>query len=553
VTAPVETHSRLGAWRVAAFLAPIVLLLPFAGKPYQADDHVFIWVAEQIAKHPFDFFGFEVDYGVEKVPIHMVNHNPPAVQYWLALVGVATDWNIVALHLAMSLFVGLAAIGLFELARDFGVRPGRAAALGVLTPAFLVSASTLMTDVALLACYVWAILAWRRGFVRGSQRWIAVAMVCAGFAPLVKFFGITLLPLLLLDGMLRTPRPRGWWIWLAIPCASFAAFQIYMQVMYGVTSLSAAANVALAEKWRTGETFATRPLLTLVFLGGSLLPLAIPAAVCAGARLSGVAAVLAIMLAAPLLGGYSLAQLFIGESEPYAAEVLIHLGVFVFAGAVIMVAAARELMNHATDDAVMLGAWIGGTLGFTVFLNHYISVRTLLPMLPALVILLAPGLERMAARALALAGGALLSAWLLVADYDVAEHDRLTAERAIALAKERNVPLNYIAFWGFEYYLMKAGAQPLAFAEKASMAEPTRPLMSPGDLLVVDAYAAAPWIPPPGGFEIVERESEAYSAGATTFDTHAAAGFYSHRIGVLPFRVGRTGPEEFLVLRWAPK
>ncbi len=538
-------------WRLVAFLAPIVLLLPFAGKPYQADDHVFIWVAEQVAQHPLDFFGFEVDYGVEKVPIHMVNHNPPAVQYWLALVGVATNWNIVALHLAMSLFAGLAALGLFELARDLGARPARAAALGVLTPAFLVSASTLMTDIALLACYVWAIVAWRRGFARGSQRWIAIAMVCAGLAPLVKFFGVTLVPLLFLDGILRTPRPRAWWAWLVIPLASFGAFQVYMYTMYGVTSLSAAANVALAEKWRTGETSATRPLLTLVFLGGSLLPLAVPAAARAGLRLAGVAVIFAVMLSAPFLGGYSLAQLFIGQSEPYTSDFLIHLAIFLFAGAVILAAAVRELFEVPRTDAILLAGWIGGTLVFTIFLNHYISVRTLLPMLPALAILLAPGLDRLGTRAIAFGGGAVLCAWLLVADYDVAAHDLRAAERAIARAKQDDVPLHYIAYWGFEYHLMKAGARPLAFAPKESMAEPTRPLMAAGDLLAVDAYASAPWIPPPGGFEIIEEVDEPYSAAATTFDAHAAAGFYSHRIGVLPYRLGPVRPERFLLVKWA--
>lgn len=544
--------SSLLKMRVGVFLLPIVLSLPFAGKPYQADDHVFIWVAEQIAKSPLDFFGFEVDYGVEKVPIHMVNHNPPAVSYWLALIGLLTNWNIVALHLGMLLFAGLAALGIFELARDHDLPAGWAAALSVLTPAFLISSSTLMTDTPLLSCYVWAVVAWRRAFVQGSMRWMGVAVVCAALAPLIKFFGITLVPLLLADGLLRRPRPRFWWVWLLVPIAVFGAFQAYMYAQYGTTSITDAAGVALAEKWREGETSATRLLLTIVFLGGCLAPLAIPAAVSAGLRPAGVAGVFALTLSLPIMGGYSLAQLFIGESTPYSWSVLVHVAVFLFAGAVILIAVVRGLGVVPRNDAIVLGCWIAGTLVFTVFVNHYISARTLVPMLPALLILLLAGQEHSGPWKAACAVGFVLCAWLLIADDDVARHDRRAAHRAVNRAAADGAALHYAAYWGFEYHLMQAGARPLVFAEKRSFADPARPEMEPGGYLVVDAYAARAWLPVPAGFDTVEVIAERYRTRATTFDVNAAAGFYSHRIGVLPYRIGGVAPEEFLLLRWQP-
>jgi len=539
------------AQRAAAFLLPIVLLLPFAGKPYQADDHVFIWVAEQIAMAPLDFFGFDVDYGIEKVPIYMVNHNPPGVSYWLALIGVLTDWNIIALHLGMALFAGLAALGILELARDLAVPARTAAALSVLTPAFFITSSTLMTDIPLLACYLWAIVAWRRAFARNSRRWMAVAIVCAAFAPLIKLFGITLVPLLLADGIVRSPKPRLWWAGLLIPVAVFGAFQVYMYTQYGITSISDAAGVALADKWRAGETVATRPLLTLVFIGGSLLPLTILAVARLGLP-AGVAGVFAITLCAPIMGGYSLAQLFVGESTPYTAGVLLHLGLFLFAGAVILMAAARSVAGLPRADAVLCACWVGGTLVFTVFLNHYISVRTLLPMLPAIVVLLLLNVDFARSSLAAVAVGLVMCIWLAIADDDVARHDLNAARRAEARATADNAPLHYVAYWGFEYHVMNTGARPLAFTEKQSFADPARPRMNSGDYLVVDAYAAEAWAPIPAGFELVEVLVEPYRAAATTFDAHASAGFYSHRIGVLPYRLGRAEAEEFLLLRWQP-
>jgi 4-amino-4-deoxy-L-arabinose transferase-like glycosyltransferase len=215
------------AGRLTAFVLPILFLAPFSAKPYQADDHLTIWVAEQIAQHPFDFFGFDIDYGYARVPIHTISHNPPATAYFLAALGTLSEWNLVVLHLGMCLFAGLAALGMYELARDFGAHPLFACAAAVLTPAFLVSASTLMTDMPMLACYVWAVAAWRRGCEQSSWQWLSVAAVCASLAPFMKFFGITLVPLFLLDATLRRPQIRLWWVTLLAPIAAFGALQAY--------------------------------------------------------------------------------------------------------------------------------------------------------------------------------------------------------------------------------------------------------------------------------------------------------------------------------------
>jgi 4-amino-4-deoxy-L-arabinose transferase-like glycosyltransferase len=543
-------RSKTVLWRAFVFLLPVAALAPFAAKPYQADDLLTIWVAEQIAQHPLDFYGFEIDYGYARVPIHTITHNPPATAYLLALIGKLSGWNLVALHLGMSLFAAFAALGIFELARDLGARAGPAAIAGVLTPAFLVSASTLMTDSPLLAFYVWAIVAWRRGIERSSWRWLLCAAVCAASAAMMKYFGVTLIPLLLMDGAVRRPRVRLWWLWLAIPAGSFVAFQAYVYARYGTAPFFDAMGIATAERWREDENLTIRPVLTLVFLGGGLLPLIVLGAMRAGAALTGAAFVLAGTSAAPVLDGYSLLQLLIGDSERYEWDVLVHLGIFVFAGVVLLAAATRGLAGVERRDVALLAFWIAGTIAFTAFVNHYVNVRALLPLLPAVAVLV---MIKESGRVVPVAAGALgavLCAWLLVADYDVAAHDARAARTALERAKAGGVPLHYVAFWGFEYHLMKAGAEPLAFAEKKDYTDPARPLMQPGGLLIVDAYGSDAWTPPPRGFSLVEEIDEPYRAFATTFDSRARAGFYWHGIGVVPYRFGDITPERFLLIRW---
>jgi len=37
-------------------------LAPFLNKAFHIDDPLFIWMAQQIAKHPFDHYGFYVNW-----------------------------------------------------------------------------------------------------------------------------------------------------------------------------------------------------------------------------------------------------------------------------------------------------------------------------------------------------------------------------------------------------------------------------------------------------------------------------------------------------------
>ncbi|MEM7017857.1 MAG: hypothetical protein AAF512_11035, partial [Pseudomonadota bacterium] len=59
----------------------------FIGKAVHIDDAMFIWTAQQIVSHPFDFYGFTMNwYGVDSA-MFAVNQNPPGVAYYLALFG----------------------------------------------------------------------------------------------------------------------------------------------------------------------------------------------------------------------------------------------------------------------------------------------------------------------------------------------------------------------------------------------------------------------------------------------------------------------------------
>src|SRR5262245_31899824 len=108
---------------LVAFFAPVVLLLPFIGKPFHIDDPLFVWMARQITQDPSDPFSINVFWGDTTEPMFLANQNPPGISYWLALTGIVAGWSEPAMHLSMSIFAGLAGLGIYFLARELCHRP----------------------------------------------------------------------------------------------------------------------------------------------------------------------------------------------------------------------------------------------------------------------------------------------------------------------------------------------------------------------------------------------------------------------------------------------
>jgi 4-amino-4-deoxy-L-arabinose transferase-like glycosyltransferase len=139
-----------------------LLLVPFLGKPLNIDDPLFVWAARQIAHHPTDPYGFTGNWTGGSEPFCRFMQNPPGLCYYLAAAGRVLGWSDVALHAALVPVGVLAAVGTYLLSARFCRRPLLATALVVASPAFLVSATTVMCDVPLVCLWVWSVLLWDR-------------------------------------------------------------------------------------------------------------------------------------------------------------------------------------------------------------------------------------------------------------------------------------------------------------------------------------------------------------------------------------------------------
>src|SRR5437764_15183257 len=172
-------------------------LAPFLNKAFNADDPLFLWMAQQIAKHPLNPYGFDVNWSSFTQPMSLVMQNPPLCSYYIAAVASLFGWSEPVLHLAFLVWAVLAILGSLALARRFCRDPLLPALLTLFTPVFLVSATSIMCDVMMLAFWIWALEFWLSGLDR--QQWwrlLSCAMLISAAAP-TKYVGIELVPMLL--------------------------------------------------------------------------------------------------------------------------------------------------------------------------------------------------------------------------------------------------------------------------------------------------------------------------------------------------------------------
>src|SRR4051794_16201447 len=79
-------------------MATLALLLPFLNKAFHIDDTLFLRSAEQIQKHPLDFYGFNINWFETSKPMVEAFWNPPLLCYALAIAAKLTGWHEFGLH-----------------------------------------------------------------------------------------------------------------------------------------------------------------------------------------------------------------------------------------------------------------------------------------------------------------------------------------------------------------------------------------------------------------------------------------------------------------------
>ena len=546
-------------------LITVAALAPFVNKPFHIDDPLFLWMAQQIAAHPLDPYGFQVNWMGVPEPMWHAMQNPPLCSYFIAAVASIFGWGEIALHSAFLIWAVAAIFGTFALAQrccrhlklhsvgpaeltspdrkgsaaqPHFILPFLVALLTLFAPVFLVSATNVMCDVMLLALYVWSIEVWMRGIEQ--QRWwlFALAMFLVSAAILTKYFGITLLPLLAVYTLMRERRCWRQLIWFCLPIAVVVAYDLLTKARYGHALFIGAASYSrdLAAKYKS--PLAAQALMGLAFIGGCVFNVAFFVPTPSLRSLTGAAVTAAILVA----GFYFL----VPHKSIYSlnrALTCVEGAVFATVGLSILSLGLLDLCRKRDAVSLLLWLWILGTFLFATFFNWSITARTILPLAPAVAILVLRSTQvgiptfsfwRVVA-------GAILALLLTSADFREAQVVRKVSDIFRQRFATEEGTVWFQSHWGFQYYVQQWGAYPLNVAHSEIVS---------GDVMLVPANNTG--VVPISSDRVFPIEELTF-ASFPLITTHVAAtgaGFYSSVRGPLPWAMDYVPPGTYYMARF---
>ena len=514
----------------------LLALLPFLNKAYDIDDPLFLWMGQQIMRHPFDPYGGTVHWASLAQPMWVAMQNPPLCSYYIAAIGWLAGFGEVAMHSAFLLLAIAAVIGTFVLAKRLCGSPVTAALLTLFTPVFLISASHVMCDVMLLAFWIWAIHFWIAGLDRRKWPLFLVSAAFISGATLTKYFGISLVPLLLVYTLMREHRIRLHLSYLTIPLLVALGFELVTRARYGHALFSGAMLYLRDVAVQVRIPIQIKLLTGCSFVGGSMFAALF---------------LISVRSAKAVFGGIGL-LLLIGAlfwtCVPMAAdlganELPVRLQGCLFAtiGVSLLALAVWDFRISRDADSLLLLLWTVGTFVFVALFNWSITARTILPMAPAVSILLLRHWDRVGegrprnGRKLGWIGAAaVISLIVAAADYGEAGASRAGARYFQKRFARKQTRVWFQSHWGFQWYMEQWKAKPLV--QNAAI--------HPGDLIIIPSNNADYTAVPNAGLPVAEFTRPIMPLVAT-FAPGTGAGFYSSVRGPVPWGIAQTAPARF--------
>lgn len=530
-------------------LLTLALLLPFIGKAFFIDDTLFLRAAEQIQKHPLNFYGFNINWYGYTTPMTKAMDNPPLDSYYIALVASLFGWREWVLHLAFLLPALAAVWGIYELAKNYCQRPFIAALVALLTPVFLISATAVMCDVMQLAFWIWALVFFEKGLRPERRAALVASGVLAGLAFLTKYLALSLVPLLLAYGFCRKRRPGWWLVAPLIPLLFAAGYEWLTYRLYGHGLLMSAAHEATRLRAKDYYIPWEKVTIGLSFVGACFLPVLVYAPWLWPRR---------IFLALPCLvagGLLVLPRMAAYTSLMWKANGNLQWGTFFFIAALVVTGVyvfllmGMDLRERRDAASILLLLWVSGIFVFTVALNWTIDGRSLLPAVPAIGILAARRLDKkyphrnrkfsLRILAPALVTG-MISLLLVQSDAHNADSQRAVAIRLGTKYQSLGKNAWFNDHWS-QYYFELHGTEALNYKH---------PKFSVGDILIITFDVQdfnARNFDVPGRLRLIKSGETVGKQIVSTVDPGVEAGFYSTSVGVLPFAVGDVPPQMFKV------
>lgn len=537
VTAAPKAAELRHAPQIWLALATVAALVPFLNKAFHIDDPLFLWMAQQITRHPFAPYSFQVNWSSYFRPMWEEMQNPPLCSYYLAAAMRLLGMAEVFLHAAFVLWAVLAVIGVYHLARRFCPDPFFAGLLTLFTPVFLVSATNVMCDIMLLALFVWTVEFWLNGCATKRTWPLAVAALLSGGAFFTKYFGIALVPLLLAYSLWsdRGFRPRV--LFLLFPVCVAVGYELFTRAIFGHGLFLGAGNMAYGAWHESHLPFFSQGIVGLCFVGGCLLSVSF---VLCGRSL--------VVWAGAVIVGFFLFRFLVPINPAWelgsnTLAVQLEGGLFAGLGLALLFLAFADFRRWRNALSLLLLLWVAGTFLFVTFLNWSITARTVLPLAPPAVFLFlrVPGSIGRSQKVVALAVASVLSLTVTASDVSVANSSRAAARAFHDRFASETATVWFQSHWGFQYYMQQWRARPIDVRNFH---------FKSGDVIIAPANNTA--IRQIDLAEVFRPEALEFPLLplVTTFAHGSGACFYSSARGPLPWAIGHVSPEKFYAARF---
>jgi hypothetical protein len=361
-------------------------------------------------------------------------------------------------------------------------------------------------------------------------------------AAMSKYFGVAVVPLLVVYWIAR--HRRGTWhlLGLSLPVVTLILWGMYSKAEGNVFHPLGAASYSMSEKLFTD--YFLNASVSASFLGGSLLwpVLILPLAVRLPIEFSGPIGIVAFIFC-----GYWFMQL------PLEAAIL--CSIFMLAGAFVVAAAAASCLKRRDVASLLLGLWFFGTMTFVALLNWTVNARIVLPAVLPAAVLIFRWIETLEGREFwfrwlrrSAWPVAIVSVLLAVSDYRFAQSGQNFARKTVRKLIEDGNKVYFAGHWGFQFYMEREGAAPIDFL--AVLRDPR--FLKANDYIVYPHPAfntnvllnrdGSLMLASRSGLEVKTRTLVSHQVrnplGFLLISAHASAGFYSHEWGPLPFNVG---------------
>jgi hypothetical protein len=340
-------------------------------------------------------------------------------------------------------------------------------------------------------------------------------------------------------------------VYLLLPVLALAGYEYWTKTIYGNGLLASAADYSMAADSASVRKLFTglyKALAGLSFAGGCALPALTFAPMLWSRRLiclGGAAAV----LASGCWGWVRIGGPSALVSHHDTQYLRVTLALFIAGGLGALALAVSDWRRSRDADSLLLLLWVLGTFVFASFLNWSVNARSVLPMIPAVGILLARRLQTLAgnlplAKLVApLAVSGAISLWVTCADTAQANSARMAAQYVRDRLSKPTLTVSFEGHWGFQYYMQAFGFSPVDFWEFS--------VKKNGDLLVIPDNNSNASVQTLNARLVASQETFAFPihTGVRTIGLVPGAGFYSDLWGPLPYAFGPAPPEGYTVIR----